>query len=121
MEFWPTRRHVPILKDRHEKWWITKQVSARSHHRAGCKQTNLPGWWLRSEKPVTPVSRQSPVIVLTAISLARLNRLHMEVVAHAIRDSIAIFTSLDALFRQGLDFRTTTASQIVKPAENCQI
>lgn len=87
----------------------------------GSKQTNLSGWWLWRKECVSTIGRQPSVIVLTAITLPRLDRLHVEIVTHAIRDSIAIFASLNALFRQSLDLRTAIWSQIMKPAGHLPI
>lgn len=37
--FWPTRRQVPMLRERHVKWWMTVGVS---RERAHCIRFNVP-------------------------------------------------------------------------------
>lgn len=118
MAFCPTRLHDPILNDRHERWWITKNVSADC-----CKLSAnglvLTNFALRTlvtshHQATTTIWHESRTA--KEVSTQRLSRLHSldgKILTHRLWDSITILARFDAFLCQQLYFGSSNYVHLV--------
>lgn len=113
MVFCPTRVHLPTLRERQVKWWITvTSLDQGTEIVYGLKSrlTNFALTVLLSTKGHTPMTvwHEASAEETSPETFARLHGLHGQVCPHRLRYGIKVLAGFQALLCKSLDFGAST-------------